>query len=342
MRVLLAPDKFAGTLTALEVCDAARAGWHDTAPKDIVTTQPMSDGGPGFVGALAAAAGGSASVMSVPTTGPHGEPIAAQLVVVGDESTAYLEAAQCCGLGLSDLEPRPIDATTSGMVPLLQAALDSGVKRVVIGVGGTASTDGGRPVVEAFDGTWPPAVELVVATDVENPLLGPAGAARSFATQKGASDAEVTALEHRLVAWASGADVDPNAPGAGAGGGLGYGLMRLGARRVSGAALVADAIGLDAKIAAADVVVTGEGQLDFSSLRGKVAVFVAGRCLAASTPCVALAGTSSLGRREASANGFDEIYSLADLVGAGEALEHAAASVRRVAAGVARDWSRPR
>ena len=342
MRVLLAPDKFAGTLTAAEVCDAASAGWHDTAPKDVVTSQPMSDGGPGFVGALATASGSSASVTSVPTTGPHGEPVAAQLLVVRNTNTAYLEAAQSCGLALSDPPLRPIDATTSGLVPLLYAALESGVERVVVGVGGTASTDGGRAVVEAFDGTWPGAVELVVATDVENPLLGPAGAARSFAPQKGASDAEVTALEHRLVAWASGADVDPNAPGAGAGGGLGYGLMRLGARRVSGAALVAAAVGLDQLVAAADVVVTGEGQLDFSSLRGKVAAFVAERCLAASTPCVALAGTSTLGRREASANGFDEIYAMADLVGADEALGHAAASVRRVAARVARDWTRPR
>ena len=181
-----------------------------------------------------------------------------------------------------------------------------------------------------------------IATDVENPLLGPAGAARSFAPQKGASDAEVTALEHRLSAWASGADVDPNAMGAGAGGGLAYGLMRLGAQRVSGAALVADAVGLDAMIIVADVVVTGEGKLDFSSLRGKVATFVAERCMAASTACVALAGASTLGRREASANGFDEVYVLADVVVVALAVDHAAASVRRVAASIARDWSRTR
>ena len=341
MRVLLAPDKFAGTLTAVEVCDAATAGWHDVAPKDVVLSQPMSDGGPGFVGALATAFGSSVSVTSVPTTGPHGEPLAAQLAVMGDVKTAYLESAQCCGLELTDLPRRAIDASTFGLVPLLHAALACDVERVVVGVGGTASTDGGRPVVEAFDDTWPADVELVVATDVENPLLGPAGAARSFAPQKCASDAEVTALEHRLVAWASGADADPNAPGAGAGGGLGYGLMRLGARRVSGAELVGEAVGLDAMITAADVVVTGEGQLDFSTLRGKVAAFVAGRCMAASTPCVALAGTSTLGRREASANGFDDIYSLADLVGTDDAIERAAASVRRVAGGIARDWSRP-
>jgi glycerate kinase len=341
MRVLLAPDKFGGTLTAVEVCDAASAGWHDVAPKDVVHAQPMSDGGPGFVGALAAAFGGNASVVSVPTTGPHGEPVAAQIVLVAAEKTAYLEAAQICGLEISDRPLRATDATTSGLVPLLHAALDRDVERVVVGVGGTASTDGGRPVVEAFEGTWPAAVELVVATDVENPLLGPAGAARSFAPQKGASDAEVTALEHRLVAWASGADVDPNAPGAGAGGGLGYGLMRLGARRVSGAALVAEAVELDATISAADIVVTGEGQLDFSSLRGKVAAFVAERAMAASTPCVALAGASTLGRREASANGFDEIYAMADLLGAEDAVDHAAASVRRVAGRIARDWARP-
>jgi glycerate kinase len=339
MRVLLAPDKFAGTLTAVQVCDAIAAGWHDTAPRDSVHAQPLADGGPGFLGALAAAHG--VAPRAVATTGPSGEPVSAQLLVVpGDPVTAYVEAAQCCGLALAPVLRRPLDASSAGVVGLLEAALESGASSVVVGVGGTASTDGGRPVVEAFERGWPPDVVLIAATDVENPLLGPAGAARSFAPQKGASDSEVTALEQRLLAWASsGSDVDPSTPGAGAGGGLAYGLMRLGARRVSGAALVADAVGLAEVIAACDVVVTGEGHLDFSSVQGKVVSHVADLAQAASRPCVVITGASSLGRREAAAHGIDEVYTLTDAVGPREAIERAGPSVRRVAAAVARDWS---
>jgi len=179
-----------------------------------------------------------------------------------------------------------------------------------------------------------------VATDVESPLLGAAGAARSFGPQKGATEHEVPALEDRLTAWAASGAVDPNLAGAGAGGGLGYGLMRLGARRVSGARVVADAIGLDAQAVASDLVVTGEGALDFSSLNGKVVSHVAERAQLAARPCVAVVGRNSVGRREASAAGIDEIYALIEAVGEAAALGHPAAAVRRVAAGVASDWSR--
>ncbi|MFL6070388.1 MAG: glycerate kinase [Actinomycetes bacterium] len=339
MRVLIAPDKFAGTLSAVEVCDAAASGWHDVAPRDVVLSQPMSDGGPGFLGALSSAHG--VAPVAVATSGPHGEPLAAQLLVVpGSVPTAYIEAAQCCGLSMAPVPRQPLGAGSAGVVKLLEAAIDSGASRLVVGVGGTASTDGGRPVVEAFEGRWPDDVELVVATDVENPLLGPAGAARSFAPQKGASDDEVNALEQRLTAWASGSGVDPNTTGAGAGGGLAYGLIRLGARRVSGAALIADAIGLAEVIAGVDLVVTGEGSLDFSSLRGKVVSHVSALAMAQSRPCVVLAGKSSVGRREAAAAGIDEVHSLVRALGEQESLGNPAASVRRVTATIAKAWSR--
>ena len=340
MRILVAPDKFAGTLSADEVCDAFTAGWLERTPSDVVDAQPMSDGGPGFLAALAA--GFETPLTPVTTTGPVGEPVTAELLVVGDdgERIAYVEAAQACGLALAPEPRHPLDASTAGVVALLEAALDSGATTVVVGVGGTASTDGGRPVVEAFPRRWPKDVALVAATDVDAPLLGPTGAARSFAPQKGASDAEVDALERRLAAWAASGTVDPSTPGAGAGGGLGYGLLRLGATRVSGAALVADAVGLADGVATADLVVTGEGRLDFSSLRGKVVSHVAGLAMASATPCLVLAGSASVGRREAGATGIDEIYALDEIVGHEAALARPAQSVGQAAAAMARDWSR--
>ena len=218
--------------------------------------------------------------------------------------------------------------------------MGSGAKRVVVGVGGTATTDGGRPVYDALSGSLPPDLDLIAATDVDNPLLGPAGAARSFGPQKGATDEQVKALEQRLSAWAAGANIDPSTPGAGAGGGLAFGLMRLGARRVRGAAVVAEAIDLDAQISGVDLVVTGEGGLDFSSLRGKAVAHVAGRAQALARLCIVVTGYSSVGRSEAATAGIDEVYSLVDSVGQGRALARPAEAARRVAAIAARDWSR--
>jgi glycerate kinase len=337
VRVLLAPDKFAGTLTAVEVCDAVAAGWHDTAPADDVVHRPMSDGGPGFIAALAAAMEVTPRV--VETVGPHGAPVHAQLLLTEDR-VAYLEAAQCCGLALATQPRRPLQASSAGLVPLLRRALELGARKVVVGVGGTASTDGGRPVVDALGGQWPDGVELVLASDVDHPLLGPAGAARAFAPQKGASGAEVEALEQRLAAWASSGAVDPNTPGAGAGGGLGYGLLRLGARQVRGAEVVSRAIGLDGEIARSHLVITGEGRVDFSSLRGKVVSHVAKAAVRSARPCLVIAGSNQVGRREAAAVGIDEIHALVDAVGADGALARPSEAVRQVAGAVARGWSR--
>lgn len=339
MRILVAPDKFAGTLTAVEAAAGLIDGWRDVAPADELVARPMSDGGPGFLNAIAAATG--AELFEVPTAGPHGAALLAPVLVVpGKRLTAYLEAATCCGLHLATEPRRPLDASSGGLAALIEAAIAAGAERIVVGVGGTASTDGGRPVVEALVGMIPGDLDLVVATDVESPLLGAAGAAHSFAPQKGASEAEVLGLERRLTDWVATGTIDPAVPGAGSGGGLGYGLMRLGARRVSGAEVVTAAIGLDAAAMASDLVVTGEGRLDFSSLRGKVVSFVAGRAQLAARPCVAVVGSSSVGRREAAAAGVDEIYSLVEAVGEVTATGYPAESVRRVAAGVARDWSR--
>jgi glycerate 2-kinase len=221
MRVLVAPDKFAGTLSAVEAAAAIAEGWARTAPGDAVVQVPLADGGPGFVEVLATGLGGE--IVPVPTTGPLGEPALAALLIV--DATAYIESAQACGLhllppGFADPE-RP---TTTGVADLLVAAVDAGARTVVVGVGGTATTDGGRGMVERFGelrGGWPDGVALRIATDVDNPLIGPLGAAPVFAPQKGADSDTVDRLEARLTDWlldTRGSDF----PGAGAGGGLGY------------------------------------------------------------------------------------------------------------------------
>ncbi|MET0741470.1 MAG: glycerate kinase, partial [Candidatus Nanopelagicales bacterium] len=199
MRVLIAPDKFAGTLSAVDAAEAIATGWSRHAPADELMLVPLSDGGPGFVDILYSALGGSLRLSTVP--GPLGEPTPATWLLV--DGTAYIEAAQACGLGLvPPRERRPLDSTTRGVGELLRAALDGGATRVVVGVGGTASTDGGAGLIEALGMRWPDGVDLILASDVESPLLGVYGAARMFGPQKGASDAEIEVLEGRLTAWA--------------------------------------------------------------------------------------------------------------------------------------------
>src|SRR3954469_8437638 len=195
MRVAVTSDKFAGTLSAAEACAAIAIGWHESAPLDEIVQQPMSDGGPGFLSVLTEAMrerGQDFEVLRPTCEGPHGEAVEAEVVMVDRVPfTAYVEVAQCCGLDLAPSPRRPLEASSRGVATLITAALDAGARKVIIGIGGTASTDGGRPVVNALAERIEPDVELVVATDVDSPLLGPTGAARSFAPQKGASDREV-------------------------------------------------------------------------------------------------------------------------------------------------------
>jgi glycerate kinase len=339
VRVVIAPDKFAGTLTAVQAAEAIAEGWRRAAPDDELDEVPLADGGPGFVEILAASLGGD--VAPVPTTGPLGDPVLGAVLL--HEGTAYIESAHACGRHL--LPPGFADAeapVTTGVADLLVAALDAGAGRVVVGVGGTATTDGGRGMVERFGelrGTWPTDVALEVATDVDNTLLGPMGAAPVFAPQKGADADAVDRLERRLADWlldTGGSD----APGAGAGGGLGFGLFLLGGRRVPGIDLCVTAVGLDTRIAAADLVITGEGSFDWQSLRGKVVSGVARRAAARARPCIVLAGRCDVGRREASAAGIDEFWSVAEHLGSvAEAMAHPAEGLAGLASKVAAVWS---
>ena len=339
MRVLVAPDDFTGTLTAPEAAAAIARGWLRHDPRADLDLAPMSDGGPGFLDVLEAALGGTRH--HLPATGPLGAALTAPVLSAGD-GTVYVEAALACGLALvPPAERRPMDATTAGVGDLLRGSFDRlAPERVVVGVGGTASTDGGRGCVTALGGLhrWPPGVPLVAATDVDNPLLGPSGAARMFAQQKGASASQVEALERALEQWSAEVGrVDPAAAGTGAGGGLGFGLLALGGTRVSGVQLVLDAVRLAERAAAADLVLTGEGSFDQTSLLGKVPRGVAWVAQRAARPCVVLAGRVLVGRREFAAAGVDAAYAVDDRVGhhqsgAGSAADRLAALTEQVAA----------
>jgi glycerate 2-kinase len=325
MRVVVAPDKFAGTLTASEAAEAMASGWRRGNPAAVLDVSPMSDGGPGFVGVLQAALGGD--LVDIDVSGPSGERVVAQLLVHDQEGrrTVYVESAQACGIArVSPSSATAWESTTTGVGELLAAALESNPARVVVGVGGSASTDGGRGAVEAFSaaaaGGWPDTCELLVATDVTSPLLGPSGSAAAFAPQKGADQDTVLALNQRLEAWAALTRGPASAAGSGAGGGLGYGLLLLGGRVVPGVRTVLQAVRLRERIEAADLVITGEGRLDRSSLVGKVPAGVAALARDAARPCVVLAGDRSVDDDQLRGSGITEVRTLVAAFGQQRAL----------------------
>lgn len=360
MRILVAPDKFAGTLTAVEAAEAIAEGWRRQAPDDEVDLAPMSDGGPGFVDVLHAALGGELLVTTV--DGPLGGEVPATLLVVGD--TAYVESAQACGIHLTGAEHGG-RAHTRGVGQLLGKALGVGVRRVVVGLGGSGTTDAGAGLLAALGATADVAltdggdglagvkavdltaakdalagVELVAATDVDNPLTGLFGAAKTFGPQKGLAEDDIVRVDGALEQFAAATDRRlALEKGAGAAGGLGFALMLLGARRQSGIELVAGAVRLAERARAADIVITGEGAFDFSSRAGKVPAGVAATAAEALRPCVALAGQVLVGSREMRALGMDSAYSLVDLVGEERALGDPAGSLATLAQRVARTWS---
>jgi len=401
VRVLVAPDSFGGTLTAVQAAEAIAEGWHRGAPHDDVARLPLSDGGPGFVDILHAAASGRGAedVALVPRTvaGPLGDPVPAVLLRTASDAgvTVYAEAAHAVGLHLVPPDRRdPTRTTSAGVGELLRAAVELGATRVVVGLGGSATNDGGAgmlaalgmasPVLRRGGGALADAgpddvadlavaraavagVDLVAAADVDVPLLGLHGASAGFAPQKGATPEQAQHLERALghlaallgdldppdprslplapaAALAVGAPSRPRRwstlPGAGAAGGLGFGLAVLGARVLPGAGVVADAVGLAARVAAADLVVTGEGRLDWQSVHGKVVSTVAAEGLARGVPVVVVAGEVTLGRREWAGAGVSGAYAVAerpDQVAA--SLADPAGTLAARAERVARTWS---
>jgi len=357
VHVLIAPDCFTGTLTATQAAEAIAEGWRRSAPHDLLTLMPLSDGGPGFLDVLASARLEGTTVLAT-TTDPLGREVPAALLLVESEGrrTAYLESAQAAGLHLLGADERnPGVTSTYGVGLLLDAALREGAERIVVGLGGSGTNDGGAGMLAALGAGSAhdlargglaladlpdaalkgledvkdrfAAIELLAATDVDSPLLGLQGASAVFAPQKGASPALAQALEAALGRFTevvqrthqSSRDLLTGRPrrldkepGAGAAGGLGYGLMLLGGRRVSGVEEVLAAVGFDSVVSAADLVVTGEGRLDWQSLRGKVVAGVARAALEAATPTVVIAGQTMVGRREAMALGLSGTYAVAE------------------------------
>jgi glycerate kinase len=361
--VVVAPDKFKGSLAAVEVASIVAAAIRRHSPSAKVTEHPVADGGEGTV-ALALAHGFSPVTIAV--SGPLGLPVPATYAIRG--TVAILETASAAGLGLL-LGPPTVgtahDATTFGVGELILDALARGATQVVVGAGGSASTDGGAGAVEALGvdvaalgrtphqrgarraGLLPrlAGVDLVVACDVDNPLLGPSGAATVYAPQKGADESLVTELEQQLTDWAdhvttlTGRDVR-TLPGAGAAGGLAYGLVALaGARVVSGLRTMAQLTGLDAAVETADLVVIGEGSLDSQSLRGKGPIGVARMAAHHDCTVVAVTGRNLLTEADALAAGLAAVYSLQDDEPDRDVCMRDAARLLEAAAEhLARDW----
>jgi glycerate kinase len=280
---LACPDKFRGTLTAPEAAAAIAAGLR-AAGIERVRELPLADGGEGTLDALLAALGGERNVARV--TGPDGRPIDAEWGLLSD-GRAVVEMARSSGLSLVAGRNDPLAATTSGTGELIAAAARAGASEVIVGVGGSATTDGGLGAVEALG--WSLPLPVTVACDVSTPFLD---AASVFGPQKGATPAQVELLTARLEERASlylgrvGVDVR-SIPGSGAAGGLAGGLAAIGAVLRPGFDVVAEAVGFEPALAWAELVVTGEGRLDATSLAGKVV----GRVLeAASVPCGVVAG----------------------------------------------------
>jgi glycerate kinase len=368
VRVLIAPDGFGGTLSGAQAAAAMAQGWAGAAPGDELDLAPMSDGGPGLVEVLAAALP-HAQVRRTAVQDPLGRPVGAAFLL--DGATAYVEAAQACGLHLlPEAERDPKRTSSYGVGQLVRAARDAGARRVVVGLGGSATNDGGagllwalgaegrdaqgrRPEpggawlrgIDGIDG-WPvlDGLELVAATDVDSPLLGLYGASATFGPQKGATREDVALLDGALARWADVLEAHcgrqvRDLPGSGAAGGLGAALLALGARREPGIALVEQLVGLPERVAQADLVLTGEGTFDFSSLSGKVVSGVAALAAEQAVPCLVLAGAVRVGRREAAAAGVEATYSLVEAVGVEAALTRPAQELAALAARVARQWS---
>ena len=324
MRVLVAPQEFKGSLTAVEAAAAIEHGLRAIFPDADVDRAPVADGGPGTVEAIVHAAGGRTSIARV--DGPLGAPVDARWGRIDQGRTAVIEMAAASGLTLlraDQLDPRR--ASTAGTGQLIRHALDAGVERILIGVGGSATNDGGAGMAEALGAVLldehgtrlPPggaplanlarirmegfdqrvkAVEMTVLCDVQNPLLGPEGASAVYGPQKGADPACVAQLDRALANFAGILERDLDAslaevPGAGAAGGLAAGLMAFcRATLQSGFAAVSEAVALADRVTQADLVITGEGRLDTQSAYGKTVAGVASLAQAAGVACVAVAG----------------------------------------------------
>ena len=344
MRVLIAPQEFKGSLSAAEAAQAMAEGLRRALPDADLDLAPMADGGPGTVEALVAAGGGQR--LSATVADPLGRPVEAAWGLLEEGSTAVIEMAAASGLVLLRSQERDARRTsTYGTGQLIAAALGAGCRRLVIGLGGSATNDGGAGMAQALgarlsdeeghdlspggaalaslahidvsglDGRLRDC-QVLGATDVTNPLCGPHGASAIYGPQKGASPADVQELDTALAHYAAVIERDlgkrvAEVPGAGAAGGIGAGLIAfLDAELRPGAQLVAEVVGLEKRIAAADLVVTGEGRLDAQTAYGKTVATVARLARGQGRPVVALAGRVDDAREACSTLGLEAALSI--------------------------------
>lgn len=345
LRVLIAADKFKGSLTAVQVAERVTAGLRRVVPGVEVEALPVADGGDGTVAAAVAA---GFERREVPVAGPLGQEVTAAFAVRGD--TAVVEMAEASGLQrLPAGVFAPLTASTYGSGELLRAALDAGARTIVFGVGGSATTDGGAGMLSALGARFLDAdgepvapggggladlasadlsgldprfasVEFILASDVDNPLTGPKGAPAVYGPQKGASPDDVEALDSALAHYAKvleeavGAKAAGYAasPGAGAAGGIGYGALLLGARFRPGIEVMLDVLGFAPALEWADLVITGEGSLDEQTLHGKAPAGVAAAARAKGKEVVAVCGRLALPPESLGRAGIRRVYPLTD------------------------------
>jgi glycerate kinase len=370
MQILIAPDSFKESLSALAVAQAIEAGWREIFPEARYRLLPMADGGEGTVQALVDATGGRLREAMV--TGATGRRIAAGYGLAADDSLAVIEMAAASGLeAVPPAERDPRGATSYGTGELIADALDAGARRFVIGLGGSATNDGGAGMLQALgvrlvdaDGRDLPRggaalarlhridasgldariaqCRIDVACDVTNPLLGPRGASAVFGPQKGATSGMVAELDGCLRRLAEalrrdlGQDV-AEVPGTGAAGGMGAALLAvLGAKLRPGSEVVAEALGLDAAVREADLVITGEGRTDGQTIHGKAPIGVARVAARHGVPVIGLSGALTPDSSAVHAHGISAVFSaVRSVCTVEEALRDAAANVRATARNIA-------
>lgn len=367
-RVLIAPDKFKGTLTAAQVGDAVARGMRSRLPELEVQVVPVADGGDGTIAAVEHA--GFSQVL-LRATDPVGRTIETRYARRDDE--AVIEMAEVSGLAMLGGHLAPMDASSTGLGEVIAHALDAGCRRIVVGIGGSASTDGGAGLVQALgarvlDTAGGPVApgggglagadrldltdlhpglaraQVSVACDVDNPLVGPRGAAAVYGPQKGADPDQVAELDATLGRWAdlvadaTGADRRDNA-GAGAAGGVGFAMLAvLGATLHPGTDLLFEMVGLEDAIDGVDLVVTGEGALDEQTLHGKAPAAVAKQAAAQGIPVVAVCGVNKLDEAGLARLGVREAYALTDLArDLDDAMTNGAALLTSIGAQLAAD-----
>jgi glycerate kinase len=369
MKIVIAPDSYKESLSAMEVANAIEAGFREIYPNAEYVKMPVADGGEGTVDAMVAATGGRK--ISVSVTGPTGKPVMAEWGLI-DPQTAVIEMAAASGLErISAVERNPLITTTYGTGEMIRAALDLGVKQFIIGIGGSATNDGGAGMLQALGyrlldqhgrdiprggaglsdlatidiSSADPRLQdcqFKVACDVTNPLTGPMGAAQVFGPQKGADAAMVALLDEnlkhyaRIVTQELGTDVE-FVPDAGAAGGTGAALLAfMKAELHSGIDIVLAALGLELIIADADLVITGEGRLDSQTINGKVPVGVARLAKRHGKPVIAIAGSLSPDVAIVYKHGIDSAFSAVNRVCTlHEAFDFAASNIKLTARNIA-------